>query len=140
MSTPISSLTTLANGEYIVAGLVQAIAVIKTIDGSIEKVIRCSDHNGAISKIAGLADKQTVLTISTNDHKVIAYNVFNTDIQQPKKYFEHREGIAALEVLPHQTLAATAGKDRSIKIWKLHFYKDFRSNALGKKKYTLPFN
>lgn len=50
----------------------------------------------------------------------------------PKKYFDHRDTIYALEQFPNQNYVATAGKDRSIKVWRLSFYKDFRNSALEK--------
>lgn len=49
----------------------------------------------------------------------------------PKKYFEHRDSIYCLEVFPNNKFVASGGKDRSIKVWKLNFYSNFRMNALG---------
>jgi len=49
---------------------------------------------------------------------------------KPKKYFDHRDTIYALELFPTRDLLASGGRDRSIKIWRLHFYRDFKNNSL----------
>lgn len=61
----------------------------------------------------------------------MTYNLFNSDLSNPKKYFEHRDSIYCLEAFPNNKLVASAGKDRAIKVWKLNFYNNFRMNALG---------
>eukprot|EP00825_Cyclidium_porcatum_P039298 TRINITY_DN472_c0_g1_i5.p1 TRINITY_DN472_c0_g1~~TRINITY_DN472_c0_g1_i5.p1 ORF type:complete len:323 (+),score=65.40 TRINITY_DN472_c0_g1_i5:59-1027(+) len=89
-----------------------------------------SDHEGQVHCIVGLKDGESVITASS-DPKFIVQNIFNNEIL-PKKYFEHKDTIYALEQFPSQNFVATAGKDRSIKVWRLQFYKDFRNQALEK--------
>lgn len=71
--------------------------MIRASDFTVVKTVDCAIHGGPVSKIVALADGQTVVTISTADSKVVAWNLFNADIMQPKKYFEHREGLQCLE-------------------------------------------
>ncbi|KAL4429414.1 hypothetical protein ABPG74_021001 [Tetrahymena malaccensis] len=123
-------LSTLRSNELLLVGLYQCFAVVNLSDYSIVKIVNC-EHESSINQLVGLNDSQTVLTVST-DPKIISFNLFNSEITHPKKYFEHRDSVYCLELFPNQKFVATAGKDRSIKVWKLNFYNNFRQNALEK--------
>jgi len=62
---------------------------------------------------------------------LICWNIFNKEIAV-KKYFEHRDTIYAIEQFASKNYIATGGKDHTIKIWRLIFYKEFRNSALEK--------
>lgn len=47
-----------------------------------------------------------------------------------RKYFDHRDTIYALEMFPSKDYMASGGRDRSIKIWRLIYYKEFRNGVL----------
>lgn len=77
-----------------------------------------------------LKDGETVITTSS-DPKIVCWNVFQDDFR-PKKHFEHRDVIYALELFPSKNYFASAGRDRTIKIWRLVFFKDFKNSCLDK--------
>lgn len=47
-----------------------------------------------------------------------------------RKYFDHRDTIYCLEMFPNKDYLASGGRDRSIKIWRLIYYKEFRNGIL----------
>lgn len=88
------------------------------------------EHDGSVNCIVGLKDGQTVVTCSS-DNKLVCWNVMHGDDVKPRKYFDHRDTVYALEVFPNnRDLMASAGRDRSIKVWRLHFFRDFKNNCL----------
>ncbi|KAL4433185.1 hypothetical protein ABPG74_010880 [Tetrahymena malaccensis] len=96
--------------------------IMKTFEG---------EHDASINCILGLKDCETVITASS-DPKIVVWNAFNSEILN-RKYFDHKDTIYALELFPCGKYLASGGRDRTIKIWRLQYYKEnFRNGALEK--------
>jgi len=89
------------------------------------------EHEASVNCIVGLKDHETVITASS-DPKIVVWNVFNGEILN-RKYFDHRDTVYSLELFPCGKFLASGGRDRSIKVWKLQYYKEsYRNGALEK--------
>lgn len=59
----------------------------------------------------------------------------------PKKYFDHRDQVTCLCHVNSETQVASAGKDRTIRIYNMIYHeKDFKNGSLEKLNLVITIN
>lgn len=127
--TALSTLKRPDGSVMVLVGLFGGFAILNQ-NFDIMKMLE-GEHDASVNCIVGLKDCETIITASS-DPKIVVWNAFNSDILN-RKYFDHKDTIYSLELFPCGKYLASGGRDRTIKIWRLQYYKEnFRNGALEK--------
>ena len=124
--TSVSYLPRLDGSVMLLVGLWKSFAILNQ-SYDILKIVE-GEHESSINSIIGCKDGESIITASC-DPKIVVWNVFNDEMHN-RKYFDHRDTVYSLEMFPNKDYMASGGRDRSIKVWRLCYYKEFRNGIL----------
>ncbi|CAD8056838.1 unnamed protein product [Paramecium primaurelia] len=98
--------------SFLIVGLFKDICILNQGFEVLKSIDRI--HNGQINSIVCLEDATTIFSCAQGDNRLLQWNTQN---DQQKKYFEHRDSITCMTLLGDQYIAS-GGKDRNIKVYR----------------------